>query len=61
MDAFLITTSPRGSCLWPVLGLWMRRARTRRALKDLSPHLLADIGITEEERRQETGKRFWQG
>jgi uncharacterized protein YjiS (DUF1127 family) len=33
---------------------------TRVALHELEPHLLADIGKTEKERRRECAKWFWQ-
>ena len=38
---------------------WADRARTRRALKDLDPHLLRDIGVTPEAADIEANKRFW--
>jgi uncharacterized protein YjiS (DUF1127 family) len=37
-----------------------QRARTRRALHNLDRRMLADIGRSECERRQECGKWFWQ-
>lgn len=40
---------------------WCRRAATRRALRCLDAHALADIGLTEAERRRECAKWFWQG
>jgi uncharacterized protein YjiS (DUF1127 family) len=40
--------------------LWHRRLRTRHALRELEPHRLADIGLTEPDRRRECGKWFWQ-
>ncbi|MDI1347246.1 MAG: DUF1127 domain-containing protein [Pseudolabrys sp.] len=40
--------------------LWGRRAWTRRHLRALEPHRLADIGLSEEERRCEGAKWFWQ-
>jgi uncharacterized protein YjiS (DUF1127 family) len=43
-----------------LLRLWWRRARTRRALRELDDRLLADIGRSEAERRCECAKRFWQ-
>jgi uncharacterized protein YjiS (DUF1127 family) len=33
---------------------------TRAALRELEPHLLADIGKTEKERSAECAKWFWQ-
>ncbi|MBU6952840.1 MULTISPECIES: DUF1127 domain-containing protein [unclassified Hahella] len=38
---------------------WIKQARTRRELANLNDHLLRDLGITEEDRRQETSKPFW--
>jgi uncharacterized protein YjiS (DUF1127 family) len=35
------------------------RWQQRRALLDLSDHLLEDIGITREEAKREAGKPFW--
>jgi uncharacterized protein YjiS (DUF1127 family) len=40
--------------------LWRRRLRTRRSLRELEVHHLADIGLTESDRRREGGKWFWQ-
>ncbi|MBI3451807.1 MAG: DUF1127 domain-containing protein [Rhodospirillales bacterium] len=41
--------------------IWLRRLRTRRRLRELEPRLMADVGITEAERRRECAKWFWQG
>lgn len=41
--------------------LWHRRLRTRHSLRKLDSHHLADIGLTERDRRHEGGKWFWQG
>ncbi len=38
---------------------WADRAHTRKALKDLDPHLLRDIGLTPEAADIEANKRFW--
>ncbi len=38
----------------------IERARQRRQLAVLAPWQLADIGVSEEERRRECAKRFWQ-
>ena len=43
------------------LSIWIRRATTRRALRELDHRLLADIGRTEHERRRECAKWFWRG
>lgn len=39
---------------------WSTRARTRTALSDLDPHLLKDIGLTDDQAKTEANKRFWQ-
>jgi uncharacterized protein YjiS (DUF1127 family) len=39
---------------------WVRRSRTRKALRDLDARQLADIGVSEPERAAECGKWFWQ-
>ena len=38
---------------------WLQRARTRRELAELPPHLLKDIGLTEADRFVESNKPFW--
>lgn len=43
-----------------VAAVWLRRAATRRALRELEPWQLADTGRTENERRRECAKWFWQ-
>ncbi|MDP6831099.1 MAG: DUF1127 domain-containing protein [Alphaproteobacteria bacterium] len=39
--------------------LWFARTRQRQALRALDSRLLDDIGVTEEERREELAKPFW--
>lgn len=39
---------------------WHENKRTRDYLSEMSPHLLKDIGMTESERQEELGKKFWQ-
>ena len=39
---------------------WHENKRTRDHLSEMSPHLLKDIGISESERQEELGKKFWQ-
>ena len=41
--------------------LWRRRARTRRQLRALPDHLLADIGLSAAQRRRESARPFWRG
>lgn len=38
---------------------WFERARSRRELAELPPHLLKDIGLTESDRFVESNKPFW--
>lgn len=40
---------------------WHERARSRRALAELSPHLLKDIGVSGYDARAESIKPFWVG
>jgi uncharacterized protein YjiS (DUF1127 family) len=40
--------------------VWGRRARTRRHLRALEPHRLTDIGLSDDDRRREGAKWFWQ-
>jgi uncharacterized protein YjiS (DUF1127 family) len=49
------------SALVLYLILWRRRARTRRQLRALPDHLLADVGLSATERRRESARPFWRG
>ncbi|WP_448678527.1 DUF1127 domain-containing protein [Pseudomonas nicosulfuronedens] len=42
-----------------VLGIWLRNARTRRQLAELTSLQLADLGISPSERVREISKPFW--
>ncbi len=53
----LIRPFGRGAGL---LRCWWRRARTRRQLRALDARLLDDLGLTEDDRRCEGAKRFWE-
>ena len=44
-----------------VLTVWTERARTRKHLARLDPHLLRDIGIDTRAARREAARPFWQG
>jgi uncharacterized protein YjiS (DUF1127 family) len=50
-----------------VLGLahlvlvWEMRRTTRKALQQLEPHLLRDIGLTSDQAAREAGKPAWIG
>lgn len=39
---------------------WEERRRTRRALKRLEPHLLRDVGLSQDDVARELGQRFRQ-
>ena len=43
-----------------LIRLWRERARTRRRLRELEDHLLADIGVARSEAVTEAAKPFWQ-
>ena len=43
-----------------LLKVWNARIKSRRALKQLDAHLLADIGYTAHELHMEASKPFWQ-
>jgi len=40
--------------------VWGRRVRSRRHLRALEQYRLADIGLSEDDRRREGAKWFWQ-
>ena len=40
---------------------WEQRQQTRRALRKLDTHLMADIGLSPDDARMECKKAFWQG
>ncbi|MBB4861899.1 uncharacterized protein YjiS (DUF1127 family) [Pseudomonas nitritireducens] len=42
-----------------IFGEWLRNARTRRQLAELSSLQLADIGVSPSERVREISKPFW--
>lgn len=44
---------------WALVGVWLERRRQRRALLELSDHLLKDIGISRVDAWQEARKPFW--
>jgi uncharacterized protein YjiS (DUF1127 family) len=39
--------------------LWLERARQRRQLRELSDHMLRDIGLTQADAWAESEKPFW--
>ena len=40
---------------------WQERARQRHQMAELTPHLRADMGLTDADVWAETRKPFWQG
>jgi uncharacterized protein YjiS (DUF1127 family) len=42
-----------------VVATWERRARERKSLQEMSPHLLNDLGITRLDANREAEKPFW--
>jgi uncharacterized protein YjiS (DUF1127 family) len=54
---FAVEARPRR--LMETLGLWRRRYLTRRHLRQLDRHGLADIGLDPIERDREIAKPFW--
>lgn len=44
-----------------IIAKWNERNTTRKALKQLPPHLLEDIGLSYEMAHHEARRRFWQG
>lgn len=43
-----------------VLRTWTRRAEGRRALANMDPRLLKDVGVTVSDAQRELAKPFWQ-
>jgi uncharacterized protein YjiS (DUF1127 family) len=41
------------------IGLWCARARSRQELRELSEHLLKDVGVRREDVGYEVPKPFW--
>ena len=44
-----------------ILVLWQQRSRQRRCLREMSPHLLRDIGLERSEALQEARRPCWRG
>jgi uncharacterized protein YjiS (DUF1127 family) len=42
------------------LARWWRNYLTRRALRELDPRLLRDVGLTPEQQRRESERRFFE-
>jgi uncharacterized protein YjiS (DUF1127 family) len=43
------------------MALWRERARQRRQLAEMSPQMLADIGVSVSAARAEASRPFWSG
>jgi uncharacterized protein YjiS (DUF1127 family) len=58
-----LRSTAKGGLAWVVAALlaWHDRARQRRALLELSDHVLRDIGISRAEAQGEAAKPFWRG
>lgn len=59
MEHALSSDRPLPLRLFAVLGEWLRNARTRRQLAELTSLQLADLGISPSERVREISKPFW--
>ena len=46
--------------IFSLIQRWYKKSESRRQLHDLPSHLLDDIGISQEQARQESAKSFWQ-
>jgi uncharacterized protein YjiS (DUF1127 family) len=57
--------SPLSSSAWhrglTLISLWLLRATQRRQLAEiaLDPHMLRDLGLTEDDAAREIRKQFW--
>ncbi|MDO9412126.1 MAG: DUF1127 domain-containing protein [Pseudolabrys sp.] len=60
MTTIAMTSIAEGTPISPPLTLWLRRITTRRQLRALEAHRLADVGLTERQRRDECAKWFWE-
>ncbi len=54
-----ITFGARIAAVFMRLRRWNEVARQRQALRNLDPHLLADIGLTEKRAAREADRPFW--
>ncbi|MBM3537025.1 MAG: DUF1127 domain-containing protein [Alphaproteobacteria bacterium] len=48
------------SALKDRLAQWWQNYLTRRALRELDPRLLRDVGLTAEQQRRESARRFFE-
>lgn len=54
-----IASRTSGGSIPALFGWWLQRRKDRRALANLSDHLLHDIGLSREEAMREAAKPFW--
>lgn len=52
-------TQRRRPAVAATLTLWLRNLATRRALAELPPHLLDDVGLSPAAARREAARPFW--
>jgi len=45
--------------IWDVLIQWQKRVESRRALSEMEPRQLRDIGLTRAQAAAEAAKPFW--
>ncbi|MCW9053355.1 MAG: DUF1127 domain-containing protein [Motiliproteus sp.] len=55
----VLAALPSNKALLVTVHQWLQRGKQRRALAKLEPHLLEDIGITQEQAQEEADKPFW--
>ncbi|MGF1696776.1 DUF1127 domain-containing protein [Vibrio kyushuensis] len=42
-----------------IIKMWVSKSRSRKHLSDLPDHLLADVGLSEEQATKESNRVFW--
>jgi uncharacterized protein YjiS (DUF1127 family) len=42
-----------------MVAVWLERGRQRRALRQLSDHMLKDLGLSRSDAERESSKPFW--
>ncbi|MCK6262450.1 DUF1127 domain-containing protein [Vibrio sp. ZSDE26] len=62
MNRTITTSQPSVNLIKAFFSLikrWSQRSRSRKQLAELSPHMLADIGLNREQANFESNRRFW--
>jgi uncharacterized protein YjiS (DUF1127 family) len=54
-----VVPRPSGSALVGLIARWIARARSRRILRTLDDHQLADLGLSRDRVEFESAKPFW--